>query len=1140
MTKRILSFVMALLLVVGTLVAVPMGAKAEGTEKTYTFSELDSPMEYGLTSEVKSDGTLAITFQDQYKSKFFKIPDDIDPSTITKVTFKVTKGDEADLAFKLHDQADYDSDNKEGTPVSYGKAEVIPSAGKAIKYFSIMSLNGGNTDAEIASVTFDVSGEGSGSSEEAAIEGENIIPNGNFADADTSMWTAESGTAKITTGVSDTPIFDDVTTYGIINDRTRPYDCFGMDITNLVTNGSTYAFSFYAMLSDEYEGAPSDQRQVGLAPYVTSGGSTTYLGSYSAELRGDVSQQLTPGKWTKFQGTFKVAAAGNLDQVVIRLLEQGTNYGEGDCVKGEYYVTGVSLIDMNIASGSIEKAIPSLRDVAEADFGADFIMGTSITGSEINDQVLLDLVKKHFNAITLGNELKPDAMFGYSNNVCPGTVEAELNGEKIRVPKVDFSRAEKMLDYIKNWNDENPDKQIKVRGHVLTWHSQTPEWFFHEDYDAKEPYVSVEEMNKRHEWYIKTVLEHFVGEDSPYKDMFYGWDVVNEAVSDSTGTYRSDKENSSWWAVYKSNEFINNAFVFANKYAPESLELYYNDYNDCTPSKVKGIVELLKSVKATEGARIDGMGMQGHYDIDYPTMDAFEESARAYGEVVGTIMLTELDLKSQVYDGTEATLNIEYTKQAYKYKAIYDSLKKLNEEGIVKPTGMTVWGVIDGNSWLQAYTGVGGGVTDGSPQCPLLFDDDYHAKPAFWAIADPTQLSPEVKMATIMQSTVDNFDMADEMVIGEDKATAKAIWNPGQLQFKVDVKDSTDDASDAVVLYLDKYNSKSEGIKTKKIEIARADGETTADGYSVVINVELEEVESYSSVGFDIVVVDGEEMTPFNDTSLKQESSSKFFADGVLKACMFIPKGTAKIDGEMDDAWANAAEVSLDIVSDSPEATATVKVMWDDEYLYTYATVIDPVLNKEAEEEHQQDSLEVFIDETNSKAGEYNKATKQYRINYANECSFNGETCTQDNVNSFAKETENGYVIEAAFKWTEVTPSVDSVIGIELQVNDANATKARVGNINWSDATNQSWSVPANFGIAMLVAEGEAVVVNKDASGDAKVESEEGSSRAVVGSTIGAVALLGIVAASTRLKKKNEAKASEDSENTEESDNKEE
>ena len=72
-------------------------------------------------------------------------------------------------------------------------------------------------------------------------------------------------------------------------------------------------------------------------------------------------------------------------------------------------------------------------------------------------------------------------------------------------------------------------------------------------------------------------FEHYLGQDSKYKDLFYGWDVVNEAVSDNGG-YRTEKENpaedlnndthgknSSWWAVYQSNEYIINAFKYANK-----------------------------------------------------------------------------------------------------------------------------------------------------------------------------------------------------------------------------------------------------------------------------------------------------------------------------------------------------------------------------------------------------------------------------------------------------------------------------------------------------------------------------------------------------------------------------------------------
>ncbi|MBR5361550.1 MAG: endo-1,4-beta-xylanase, partial [Lachnospiraceae bacterium] len=247
--------------------------------------------------------------------------------------------------------------------------------------------------------------------------------------------------------------------------------------------------------------------------------------------------------------------------------------------------------------------------------------------------------------------------------------------------------------------------------------------------------------DKRQEWYIKTVLEHFTGPESEYKDLFYGWDVLNEAISDNRGTYRNDKEGSSWWAVYQSNEFIISAFRYANKYAPASVKLYYNDYNDCTSAKIKGIEELLTAVKEAPGTRVDGMGMQGHYDIKYPPIQAVKQAAARYCAIVDEVMITELDFKaSSLYDGTKDTLGCEYMRQAVRYRDIYDAMKELNESGEANVTGLIVWGVIDGNSWLQAYTGVGGGVTDGRPQCPLLFDDDYEPKPAFYGITDPDKL----------------------------------------------------------------------------------------------------------------------------------------------------------------------------------------------------------------------------------------------------------------------------------------------------------------------------------------------------------------------------------------------------------------
>lgn len=396
-----------------------------------------------------------------------------------------------------------------------------------------------------------------------------------------------------------------------------------------------------------------------------------------------------------------------------------------------------------------EEETPILKDAVQEAMGCR--IGAAATLSELQDEKVWEIITTHFNALTFGNELKPDCMFGYSNGRCPGTEETELNGETMTVPKMDFSRAEKMLDKVLSWNQEHPDSQIKVRGHVLVWHSQTPEWFFHVDYDKNKEYADKETMNKRLEWYIRTMLTHFTGEDSKYKGMFYGWDVVNEAVSDGTGTYRSDKENpdeplsqdthgsnSSWWHVYQSNEYILNAFLYANKYAPADLELYYNDYNECSFNKQWGILELLEAVKELEGApgegtRIDGMGMQGHYSMTYPEWGDFSNCIELYAKVVGNVQITEFDMSaSEGYDGSEEAKAEEYEKQAGRYRLLYWTLKKANEKEGINITGITFWGTVDQYSWLQSRSNVGGGNTTGLPQCPLLFDENYQPKPAFY------------------------------------------------------------------------------------------------------------------------------------------------------------------------------------------------------------------------------------------------------------------------------------------------------------------------------------------------------------------------------------------------------------------------
>ena len=366
-----------------------------------------------------------------------------------------------------------------------------------------------------------------------------------------------------------------------------------------------------------------------------------------------------------------------------------------------------------------DKESPAPRDVMASPegLGEDAIFGCCLNGKSINDEELFHVAMNNFNAVTLENELKPESMLGRGNRPADGSIhEEDLGGETISVPALDHSDADAMLDRILGWNEAHPDRSVKVRGHVLVWHSQTPEWFFRTDYDPDKDYVSADEMNRRLEWYIRSVLRHYTGEESRYRDLFYAWDVVNEAVSDRTGTYRTEK--SSWWNVYQSNEYIINAFRFANMYAPAGLDLYYNDYSECDPKKRKGIIALIQDVKSADGTRLDGFGMQGHYSVNAPTAETIESAARQYADTAGTVMLTELDIKhSMFYNGTEEGLEKEYRRQADYYKKIRDVMKRLHDEG-VNVAGISFWGVSDRYTWLPG-------------QHPLLFDKDLKPKPAY-------------------------------------------------------------------------------------------------------------------------------------------------------------------------------------------------------------------------------------------------------------------------------------------------------------------------------------------------------------------------------------------------------------------------
>ena len=1059
------------------------------TTKTFTADQLEAI--WGNAEYKRENGQWKLTFANQYDQVKWKVPETIALSDVKSVTFHV-----ADQIGSVTLKVYNGGDDAEGANTQYGltgnkEYTIEPSGEGIVDAVGLMTTDetGAGSSVSLISVTFELK-EGSGSQN---TYGDNIIKDGDFkSDNAADSWNASAGKSTITVGTEKNEIGDSgLKTYGVINRdpaTASSGDCFSQDITNAVERGEEYQYSFWAKLSDVYKDAPEEQRNVDFAPFYVSGGEATYLGSYSTGvLSGEVTKTLTAGEWTKFSGTFNVPKTA--DQIVIRIIEQGTDYGQGKCVKGAYCVTGVSMKKITKPKPEIEKDIPDWKTSVTESLGNDSIAGTAIMSSEISDDTLMELVEKHFNAVTLGNELKPDALFNYQIGQSVDYTTITFQKKELKVPVVndknenlDFSRADAMLEKILEWNNANPKNKIRVRGHVLVWHSQTPEWFFHEDYDVAKPYVDKETMNRRLEWFISSVFDHYFGKaaNGKYDGLFYGWDVVNEAVNGNT--YRDDKvipdesdtstsdtrhgSNSMWWRVYQSNEFIINAFKYANQYAPEDVELYYNDYGETDNTKCEGIVKLINDVKHAAGTRLDAFGMQAHYNVDGFSAAQFKSVAKKYAQAAGKVQLTELDFKaSSTYDGTAATKESEYTKMAYCHKNLYEAIKALKEEG-ANVSGITVWGVIEPNSWLHSQSNVGGGA-NGSAQCPLLFDGNYKAKPAYWAYVDASQLKPAIQKVTITEAKDGNIAGETYTIDqGEVQAEFIPVWDAAGLTVQVKVKDTTANDADAVTVYVDPKNSASD-ITPDKVTVTRTAAAEIAGGYQATVKVPMENLKVAQQIGLDVVVNNDGKTESFNDLTGNQESSSKYYAVATMKPGIEkIPYGTISVDGEEDAAWNNAVNIPLTINKGS-EASANAKVLWDDDNLYVYATIKDAVLDKTGAQTHEQDSLEVFIDEDNGKTASYGEDDKQYRINYNNGQSFNGKKCLAENVKSATKTIDGGYVVEAAFKWTDIKPANGTKIGLELQINDAKGGK-RIGTLSWYDETGMGWSGSNVYGTVEL------------------------------------------------------------------------
>lgn len=258
---------------------------------------------------------------------------------------------------------------------------------------------------------------------------------------------------------------------------------------------------------------------------------------------------------------------------------------------------------------------------------------------------------------------------------------------------------------------------IKVRGHNLLWHEQTPRWLF-TDKDGKQ--VSKEVLLQRLKDHITTVV-------SRYKGKIYAWDVVNEAIDDdSTKMLRN-----SLWHQICGDEFIPKAFEYAHA-ADTNAVLVYNDYNTERPEKREHIYRMLKKLVDAK-VPINAVGLQAHWSIYEPTEKELRDAIERYSSLGLKVQFTEVDMSIYPWEKERRAKrpgeSDAYTpeleqKQIDQYKMVFKIFREY--KNVI--SGVTFWNVSDRYTWLDTYP------VPGRKNYPLLFDQNHQRKKAYWEV----------------------------------------------------------------------------------------------------------------------------------------------------------------------------------------------------------------------------------------------------------------------------------------------------------------------------------------------------------------------------------------------------------------------
>lgn len=360
-------------------------------------------------------------------------------------------------------------------------------------------------------------------------------------------------------------------------------------------------------------------------------------------------------------------------------------------------LTGSSLMLPACSNAKSEKA---LKDV----LAGKFYIGSALNTAQVDgkDSASMAIVLKHFNTITAENCMKSGMM-------------------QPREGEFRFEDADRFVELGEKLG-------MHIIGHTLVWHSQAPRWFFT---DSLGNDVTREVLIERMRTHIHTVVGR-------YKGKVHGWDVVNEAI-ENDGSWRKTK----FYEII-GVDYIDLAFQFAHEADPDA-ELYYNDYSMADPGRRDAVVRMVNDLKG-KGIRIDGIGLQGHFLMNYPSLEEYEKTLVAFGETGAKLMITELDHSVLPMPGQNRGANVgdqaEYQAAMNPYTAgLPDSVATVWNDRMEaffnlflkhhdKIDRVTFWGVTDNHSWKNNWP------VRGRTDYPLFWDRNNQPKPAINALIE--------------------------------------------------------------------------------------------------------------------------------------------------------------------------------------------------------------------------------------------------------------------------------------------------------------------------------------------------------------------------------------------------------------------